>query len=184
MTRFILGLILACFSLASVAANPKVKFETDLGDIVLEVFADKAPATADNFLGYVDSGFYDGTIFHRVIPGFVVQGGGFTFDFTKKPVREPVVNESHNGLKNYYGFLSMARTSHPDSATSQFFINVNVAGNAHLDAGKNKAGYAVFAKVISGIDVVDAITREPRGAIRAFPEAPNTPVRILKARRL
>lgn len=189
------------FSLGALAANlpgkdapmpraqdaqqrPKVKLETDLGDIVVEVFEDKAPLSARNFLTYVDSGFYDGTIFHRVIPNFVVQGGGMTFDFQSKPTNPPVKNESDNGLKNYYGTLSMARTAHPDSATSQFFINVNVAGNPHLDAGKNKPGYAVFAKVVAGIDVVDAITKEPRGNIRAFPEAPNVPVRILRASRL
>lgn len=170
--------------LPALAANPKVKLETDLGVIVLEVFADKAPATAANFLSYVDDGFYNGTIFHRVIPGFVVQGGGLTFDFVNKPTREPVKNESNNGLKNHYGTLSMARTAHPDSATSQFFINVNLRGNTHLDASNNKPGYAVFAKVIEGIDVVDAITREPRGQYRAYPEAPNNPVRILKASRL
>lgn len=174
-------LLLAC---QCFAANPKVRLETDLGKITVEVFADKAPITAENFLAYVDEGFYNGTIFHRVIPGFVVQGGGFTFDFVKKPTRDPIANEANNGLKNYYGTLSMARTSDPNSATSQFFININVGGNANLDATKDKAGYAVFAKVIDGLDVVAAIAREPRGAIRAFPEAPNTPVRILKAYRL
>ncbi|UTA49297.1 peptidylprolyl isomerase [Simiduia sp. 21SJ11W-1] len=184
MLRILSTLLLLVVASTSLAANPKVRFETDLGKITLEVFEDRAPITAKNFLTYVDEGFYNGTIFHRVIPGFVVQGGGFTFDFVKKPTHEAIVNESHNGLKNYYGTLSMARTAHPDSATSQFFINVNVGGNAHLDAGKNKPGYAVFAKVIDGLDVVAAIAREPRGAIRAFPEAPNTPVRILKAYRL
>lgn len=166
------------------AANPKVKFETDLGIIVLEVFKDKAPVTAANFLTYVDEGFYDGTIFHRVIPNFVVQGGGMTFDFVSKATHDPIVNESNNGLLNNYGTLSMARTSHPDSATSQFFINVNVNGNPHLNPQKGKPGYAVFAKVIKGIDVVDSIMRQPRGQFRAYPEAPNNPIRIIKASRL
>lgn len=184
MKNIFFALTLLCFSLELSAANPQVKLETDLGSITLEVFEDKAPATAKNFLTYVDEGFYNGTIFHRVIPGFVVQGGGMTFDFISKATHDPVINESSNGLKNNYGTLSMARTSQPDSATSQFFINVNVGGNPHLDPQKGKPGYAVFAKVIQGIDVVDGITREPRGLYRAYPEAPNTPIRIIKAYRL
>lgn len=182
--RFLITLGLYLFSSLLFAANPKVELKTDLGVIVVEVFEDKAPITAKNFLDYVDAGFYDGTIFHRVIPNFVVQGGGFTFDFQRKPTRAPIKNESDNGLRNNYGTLSMARLSDPDSATSQFFINVNLRGNPHLDPQKGKPGYAVFAKVVEGIDVVDAITHEPRGKIRAFPEAPNVPVRILKATRV
>ncbi|AFU97373.1 peptidylprolyl isomerase [Simiduia agarivorans] len=182
--RNLFGIGLLLLSSLALAGNPKVKLETDMGTIVLEVFEDKAPITAQNFLDYVDSGFYDGTIFHRVIPNFVVQGGGFTFDFQRKETKAPIKNESDNGLLNNYGTLSMARLSDPNSATSQFFINVNVRGNPHLDPQKNKPGYAVFAKVVEGIDVVDAITREPRGNIRAFPEAPNVAIRILKARRL
>lgn len=184
MKKVLLSFTCLLLSLNVFAANPKVKLETDLGVIVLEVFADKAPITAANFLTYVDERFYDGTIFHRVIPGFVVQGGGLTFDFVKKETREPIANESNNGIKNHYGYLSMARVSDPNSATSQFFININVRGNTHLDGQKDKPGYAVFAKVISGLDVVAAIANEPRGQYRQQPEAPNSLVRIIKASRL
>ncbi|MDN3639467.1 peptidylprolyl isomerase [Simiduia curdlanivorans] len=184
LKKILFALALLSLTLPALAANPKVQLDTDLGVIVLEVFSDKAPITAANFLTYVDQGFYNGTIFHRVIPGFVVQGGGMTFDFVSKATRDPIANESNNGLLNNYGTLSMARTSHPDSATSQFFINVNVRGNPHLDPQKSMPGYAVFAKVIKGIDVVDAITRQPRGQFRAYPEAPNNPIRIIKASRL
>ena len=184
MKKIFCVLVLLSLALPAFAANPKVQLDTDLGVIVLEVFTDKAPVTAANFLAYVDEGFYNGTIFQRVIPGVVVQGGGMTFDFVSKATRDPIVNESSNGLLNNYGTLSMARIADPDSATSQFFINVSVRGNPHLDPQKGKPGYAVFAKVIKGIDVVDAITREPRGQFRAYPEAPNDPIRIVKASRL
>ena len=182
--RQIIATLLLTFTPLVFAANPQVKVETDLGVFVVEVFEDKAPITAANFLHYVDSGFYNGTIFHRVIPHFVVQGGGFTFDFQRKQTREPIKNESDNGLLNTYGSLSMARHSDPDSATSQFFINVNLRGNVHLDPQQDRLGYAVFAKIVKGIDVVDAIMREKTGQYKAFPEAPNVPVRILKASRL
>lgn len=162
--------------------NPTVEFRTDLGIIVLELFPKKAPITVENFLGYVDSGFYDGTIFHRVIPGFVIQGGGLTYDFQSKPTLSPIKNESDNGLKNTVGTLSMARTSNPDSATSQFFININ--NNTHLDAQGDRPGYAVFAKVIKGSDVLDKIVKEPRGLYKSHKDAPNFAVRILKATRL
>lgn len=162
-------------AVADTAPTPHVELKTDLGTITIELFADRAPATVENFLRYCRDGFYVGTIFHRVIPGFVVQGGGLTFDYTKKETREPVVNESDNGLLNLRGTLSMARLPKPDSATSQFFINLN--DNAHLDPQGNKPGYAVFGRVIDGMEVVDAITEEPLGSF--YPQAPDTPVRIL-----
>ncbi|ACR12590.1 peptidylprolyl isomerase [Teredinibacter turnerae] len=187
--RFI-GLVFAAFCVIGSAAaakkeakdNPQVVFETDLGKITIELFADEAPKTVANFLSYVDSEFYVGTIFHRVIPGFVVQGGGLTYDFKHKETKDPVVNESANGLKNLEGTLSMARVSDPDSATSQFFINV--ANNPHLDPDGDKAGYTVFGKVVEGFENVKKIEKEPRGIYRAYPEAPNYPVRVLRAYRL
>nr|WP_206019853.1 peptidylprolyl isomerase [Pseudomaricurvus alkylphenolicus] len=159
-------------------SNPVVELKTDLGPITLELFADKAPATVANFLQYCRDGFYNGTIFHRVIPGFVVQGGGLTFDFVKKETRDPVINESSNGLRNRRGTVSMARLPDPDSATSQFFINLG--NNTHLDAAKDKPGYTVFGRVTSGMNVVTDITREPQGKMRE--QAPDLPVRILKVK--
>lgn len=177
-------LLLTSFAMADDRAKGKLQVElrTDLGVIVLELFPKEAPITVDNFLTYVDKGFYDGTIFHRVIPGFVIQGGGLTYDFQKKTTLGPIKNESDNGLKNTLHTLSMARTSRPDSATSQFFINVN--DNKHLDASEGRPGYAVFAKVVKGEEVLNKIVKEPRGLYPQHPEAPNFPVRILKAKRL
>ena len=169
-------------SLVAAQQNPQVSLKTDLGTIVIELYPKEAPITVANFLEYVDSKFYDGTIFHRVIPGFVVQGGGMNFEFEGKATRDPIKNESGNGLKNDYKTLSMARTNDPDSATSQFFINLRA--NASLDAKENKPGYAVFGKVVEGMDVVEKIVAEPRGMFRAFPDAPNYAVRILSATRL
>ncbi|WP_317929308.1 peptidylprolyl isomerase [Halioxenophilus sp. WMMB6] len=160
----------------------QVELETDLGKIVIELYSDKAPVTTANFLKYVDSHFYDGTIFHRVIANFVVQGGGLRYDFTQKETNDPIVNESSNGLLNRRGTLSMARYSDPDSATSQFFINLK--DNTNLDPKANKAGYTVFGEVIQGMAVVEAIVAEPQGLYRNYPNAPNAPVRILKAKRL
>ncbi|SDJ58626.1 peptidylprolyl isomerase [Microbulbifer yueqingensis] len=162
--------------------RPQVELKTDLGTVRIELYADRAPATVENFLQYVDSGFYDGVIFHRVIPGFMAQTGGHTFDFQEKETREPVVNESDNGLQNVRGTLAMARTEEPDSATSQFYINYG--DNRRLDGSADKPGYTVFGRVIDGMEVVDRIGEEPRGLYRAFPDAPNTPVRILEARRV
>lgn len=162
--------------------NPQVTLKTDLGTIVVELYPKEAPITVANFLEYVDSKFYDGTIFHRVIPGFVVQGGGMNFEFAGKPTRDPIKNESNNGLKNEYKTLSMARTNDPDSATSQFFINLRA--NPSLDAKEGKPGYAVFGIVVEGMDVVEKIVAEPRGMFRAFPDAPNYAVRILSATRV
>jgi cyclophilin family peptidyl-prolyl cis-trans isomerase len=136
-------------------AATRVKIETSRGDIVVELDEQKAPVTCKNFLGYVADKYYDGTIFHRVIKGFMVQGGGMTADMQSKQTKPPIINEASNGLKNDRGTIAMARTSNPDSATSQFFINH--ANNVPLNAGVRDAGYAVFGKVVSGMDVVDAI---------------------------
>jgi peptidyl-prolyl cis-trans isomerase A (cyclophilin A) len=188
--RLFLTLITSClvaFCAASLAddkkspkvSNPKVVLETDMGKISIELFADKAPITVKNFLAYVDNKFYEGVIFHRVVENFVVQAGGFTYDFQPKKTLDPIKNEADNGLKNLQGTLSMARTDDPDSATSQFFINI--VDNENLDAGAGKPGYAVFGKVVEGFDVVKKIEKEPRGLYRMHPEAPNYPIRILKA---
>lgn len=128
---------------------------TNYGKIAVELFAAEAPVTVENLLAYVDEGFYDGTIFHRVIPGFVIQGGGFTADMRQKPTRPPIASEANNGLKNERGTLSMARTSDINSATSQFFVNLQ--DNAVLDHGARDHGYAVFGRVSDGMDVVDRI---------------------------
>lgn len=159
----------------SAEEKPRVTFETDLGPIVIELFPKKAPITVENFLRYSNDGFYAGTIFHRVIPGFVVQGGGLTFDFMRKETRAPIKNESDNGLKNRKGTLSMARLPDPDSATSQFFINLH--NNTHLDTKKDEPGYAVFGKIVEGMDVVIKMTVEPQG--KSKEQAPNLPIRIL-----
>ncbi|MGI1678178.1 MAG: peptidylprolyl isomerase [Cellvibrionaceae bacterium] len=158
--------------------NPIIEMKTDLGDITIVLFADKAPVTVENFLTYVKDGFFDGTIFHRIIPGFVVQGGGHTFDFTEKITRDPIINEAKNGLLNTPGTLSMARTYDPNSATSQFFINLN--HNTTLDYSENNPGYAVFGQIINGMDVVYQMVEAPRGRYRKYPEAPNEMIRIIK----
>ena len=154
-----------------------VVLETSLGNIEIEVDADKAPLSAENFLGYVDSGHYDGTVFHRVIQGFMIQGGGFDTSLAQKPTRAPIKNESGNGLTNKRGTLAMARTNDPNSATAQFFINT--VDNDFLD---KPPGYAVFGKVIGGMDVVDEIAGVKTGSKGPFPQdAPLEPVVITKA---
>lgn len=161
---------------------PRVKLTTDEGDIVLELFSEQAPVSVANFLQYVDEGYYEGTIFHRVIPGFVLQGGGLTYDFTRKPPRDPVVNESANGLSNRPMTLAMARHNDPNSATSQFYINLN--HNPGLDATEERPGYTVFGRVVDGYDTVITIVQAPKGNYKQFPDAPNVPIRILEAQRL
>ena len=162
-------------------APSKVLLKTSLGDITLELYPDKAPKSVENFLTYVKLGFYDGTVFHRVIAGFMIQGGGFTPDLRQKKTRAPVVNESKNGLSNLRGTLAMARTADPNSATAQFFINT--VDNPRLDyAGDANPGYCVFGKVVAGLDVVDKIRAVPTGAQCPFPsEVPTTTVTIEKA---
>lgn len=153
-------LIAACFISQAAIAGPKVEFKTTMGNFVVELDADKAPKTTANFLNYVKSGFYNGTIFHRVIDGFMIQGGGFTPDLVQKPTDAPVVSEANNGLKNNQYTIAMARTSDPDSATAQFFINVK--DNPGLDyPNAMGSGYTVFGKVISGSQTIDAIRKVP-----------------------
>ncbi len=180
--KFLAPCLLALSAHLSADENPRVELNTDLGIILIELYPEKAPKTVENFLQYVNSRFYDGVIFHRVIPGFVVQTGGLTFDFVKKATKAPVVNESLNGLKNKYATIAMARMQDPDSAASQFFINMR--NNPHLDAQKKTPGYTVFGKVIEGMEVAKEITELPRGLYRAHPEAPNVPVRVLTAKQL
>ena len=162
------------------AAEPRVLLKTSLGDITLELYPDKAPKSVENFLAYAKSGFYDGTVFHRVIAGFMIQGGGFTADLRQKKTRAPIAIESKNGLSNLRGSLAMARTMDPNSATAQFFINT--VDNPRLDyAGDGNPGYAVFGKVIAGMDVVDKIRAVPTGAKAPFAsDVPLTPVVIEK----
>ncbi|MBN2707149.1 MAG: peptidyl-prolyl cis-trans isomerase [Deltaproteobacteria bacterium] len=140
---------------AAAPENPKVVMETTLGTMVIELFPDKAPISVENFLKYVDSGFYNGCIFHRIVPGFVILGGGFDKDMNKKETLEPIKNEADNGLKNLRATLSMARTPQVNSATSQFFINLK--NNSALDHGSRDFGYAVFARVVEGLSVIDKI---------------------------
>ena len=154
---------------------------TNLGDITLELFADKAPVTVKNFLAYVDEGFYDGTIFHRVIPDFMVQCGGFTPDMQQKKTHAPIKNEADNGLSNEPYTLAMARTSDVNSATSQFFINL--ADNTFLDHGKRDFGYAVFGKVTQGTDVVDKIAEVKTGSKGGHKDVPLATVTINKVRK-
>ena len=165
---------------ASAEGAPKVSMKTSLGEIVLEVYPDKAPKSAENFLAYVKSGFYNGTIFHRVINGFMIQGGGYDSNMKEKPTRAPIQNEAKNGLKNRAYTLAMARTPDPHSATAQFFINVK--DNDFLNyAGPNNWGYCVFGKVTEGTDVVDAIRKVRTGTKGFHGDVPVEDVIIEKA---
>ena len=162
--------------------NPKITLETTKGKIVLQLDQKKAPITVDNFLEYVKSGHYDGTVFHRVIKGFMIQGGGFTSDMQQKPVNDPIKNEADNGLKNERGTIAMARTPNPHSATAQFFINT--VDNHFLDHKSKDMqgwGYAVFGKVIEGMEVVDTIAGVKTGTKGGHQDVPIEPVVILKA---
>jgi peptidyl-prolyl cis-trans isomerase A (cyclophilin A) len=177
----IFGCLLSGLTVLAHAENPVVRMDTSLGPIVIELYPEDAPVTVENFLRYVDEDFYVGTIFHRVIDNFVVQGGGLTYDFNRKKTHEPIINESNNGLDNELGTLSMARLTDPNSATSQFFINLK--HNESLDYDKkSKTGYAVFGKVIEGWDTVKKIEKEPRGLFRA--EAPNYAVIVENVERI
>jgi cyclophilin family peptidyl-prolyl cis-trans isomerase len=151
-------------------------FKTSKGEFTVELFADEAPVSTENFLAYVDNGHFNGTIFHRVIPGFMVQGGGMTPDMKQKATLPPIANEAKNGLKNTRGTLSMARTNDINSATSQFFINV--ADNDFLDNRPGSYGYAVFGKIASGMDVVDAIVAVKTGSKGGHQDVPVEPVVI------
>lgn len=159
-----------------------IKMTTSLGDITIELYPEEAPISVQNFIDYVESGHFDGLIFHRVIPGFVVQGGGFTPEMEQKQTRDPIKNEADNGLKNSRGTLSMARTPDPDSATSQFFVNL--VDNAFLDHTAPTAqgwGYAVFAKVVEGMDVVDAMATKQTGNQGRHSDVPVEPIVIENA---
>ncbi len=160
-------------------SHPMVTISTSLGDITVELYEDKAPISVKNFLDYVEEGFYNDTIFHRVIPGFMVQCGGMTADMSEKPNRAPIKNEADNGLGNERGTLAMARTQVVDSATSQFFINLK--DNAFLNHGGRDFGYAVFGKVVEGMDVVDKIAAVPTGNKGFHQDVPVEPVTIVSA---
>ncbi len=161
-------------------SNPQVVIHTSMGDIGLELYADKAPVSVENFIRYANSGFYDGTIFHRVISHFMIQGGGLTPDLKDKPTSEPIVNEAVNGLSNKRGTIAMARTGNPHSATSQFFINVQDNGNLdYTDQNSSRGwGYAVFGKVTSGMDVVDKIRFVETKTVPPYSDVPVEPVVI------
>lgn len=184
MKQLVAAIAFALTSAMAWAAHPTVEMKTSLGTIVIELYEDKAPKTVENFVQYVQEGFFNGTVFHRVVPGFVVQGGGFDKSDNQKPTRAPITNEAANGLKNARGTLSMARTMDPNSATSQFFINV--VDNAMLDfrdPSPRGIGYAVFGKVVSGMDTVEKIRNAPTGAGGPFPtDVPQKMVVIESAR--
>jgi peptidyl-prolyl cis-trans isomerase A (cyclophilin A) len=159
-----------------------VRFETSHGSFTIELFPKEAPITVENFLKYVDDGFFEGTIFHRIVPGFVIQGGGLTAEFDNKENRDPIQNEAKNGLKNGRGWLSMARTSDINSATSQFFVNLS--DNAFLDHGPRDYGYAVFARVTEGMETVDKIAKVKTGRRKGYQDAPMEDVIIVSAKRV
>lgn len=190
MTMMAMMLMVTISTRSEDAQNPKVLIQTTDGDITIELFADKSPITVENFLRYVDEGHYDGTVFHRVIPNFMIQGGGFTAGLEEKATHEPIVNESRNKLHNTRGTLAMARTSDPDSATAQFFINQR--SNLRLDWSPGNDGYTVFGEVIEGMQVVDIIALSDTGPAQAmttrgpsvFQDVPVKPVVITSMSRI
>ena len=189
MRRLILGLTLLLAignpPVVLAAKETHVRISTSVGDIDLVLYADKAPVTVKNFLGYVDKGTYNGTIFHRVIKGFMIQGGGFNKDLVKRATRDPIRNEADNGVKNLAGTIAMARTGVPDSATNQFFINT--ADNGFLDFKEKSIqgwGYTVFGKVINGMGVVRKIESSPTRSYGPFQNLPTTPIVIKRVQRL
>ena len=189
MNRVVLSLLLMLTGLAATfpaRADTRVALHTNIGRIVVALNEQQAPGSSANFLSYVDAGHYNGTLFHRVIAGFMIQGGGYDADYVKKPTRAPIVNEADNGLRNERGALAMARTGDPHSATAQFFINVAYNGMLNHRA-KNPSGwgYAVFGRVIEGMDVVDAIVNTPTGPGGPFHrDAPRSQIVIEQAERL
>lgn len=177
---FVLFITLA---MQAAIAAPRVEFETSAGNFIVELNQEKAPITVNNFLNYVKAGHYSGTIFHRVINGFMVQGGGFTESMQEKATRAPITLESRNGLKNVTGSIAMARTADPNSATAQFFINV--ADNGALDYPKPDGnGYAVFGKVVSGMEVIDKIRTTPTRSYGPHSNVPSTPIVIRSAKQI
>jgi peptidyl-prolyl cis-trans isomerase B (cyclophilin B) len=182
MIRHLLVILTLLAASCSLASAQQVKLATTMGDIIVEVDMQKAPVSSKNFLGYVRDGFYDGTIFHRVMDGFMIQGGGFTAAFEKKDSGDSIINEANNGLKNLRGTLAMARTGDPHSASAQFFINV--VDNAFLDHTAQTSrgwGYAVFAKVTQGMDVVDRIKAVTTGNRRGHQNVPRADIIITTA---
>lgn len=177
------GAILLAGSMGSVAfaQNPRVLIETSKGDIEVELFEKEAPVTVANFLSYVKKGHYDGTIFHRVISDFVVQGGGLTEDMKEKPTADPIENEAGNGLKNERMTLSMARTSAPHSATSQFYINLKYNRPLDRKYSQDNYGYCVFGKVVKGEDVVDQIAKVKTGRVKGSSDVPIEPITLKRA---
>lgn len=161
--------------------NPQVVIVTNHGEITLRLFLDRAPVTVENFLAYVDSGHYKGTIFHRVIPRFMIQGGGFLPDMSEKEVGPGIINESKNKLHNVRGTIAMARTNDPDSATAQFFINQRT--NLQLDWAPKRPGYTVFGEVTNGIDVVDFIASSPSQTVGPYADVPTEPILIIDIKR-
>jgi len=185
LTRLFILTTAAVVPSGALAADPQVDLRTSAGTIRIELYPAKAPKTVENFLQYVRDGHYNGTVFHRVIDGFMIQGGGFEQSFKQKPVRKPIANEAkaavNAGLKNEVGTLAMARTSDPDSATAQFFVNVN--DNAFLNWGDPKGdgvGYTVFGKVVSGMDVVTKIAKTPTGSGGPFQRDVPRPVVVIE----
>jgi peptidyl-prolyl cis-trans isomerase A (cyclophilin A) len=179
MKKLLAALLLSVSTLSF--AGPKVEFKTTMGDFVVELNPEKAPKTVENFLGYVNSGFYNGTIFHRVINNFMVQGGGFTPDMQQKPTKAPIPLESNNGLNNVVYSIAMARTNVPDSATAQFFVNV--VNNKNLDFPRPDGhGYAVFGMVIKGTETIDKIKAVSTTSKRPFSDVPSTTIVINSAK--
>ena len=189
MRTFIVSMMLILTTTLSFATEnnmsdtpSKVKLTTSLGEIIIQLNPEKAPISSANFLAYVTEGFYNGTIFHRVIPGFMAQGGGFDTDFNQKAVHDPIKNEADNGLANKRGTLAMARTNVPDSATAQFFINYkDNASLNHTSPTSSGWGYAVFGEVIEGMDIVDAMAKQPTGNRGGHQDVPKTDIIVEKA---
>jgi peptidyl-prolyl cis-trans isomerase A (cyclophilin A) len=181
MKKLLVLLSAFCLPLSALAANPQIELKTSQGAIVLELDAEKAPKTTENFLQYVKDGAYNGTIFHRVIDNFMIQGGGFDAGMKEKPTRAPIQNEAKNGLKNVAGSIAMARTRDPHSASAQFFINLK--DNGFLDyPGQDGWGYAVFGKVVQGLDVIQKIAKVATGNAGMHQNVPATPIVIESAK--
>lgn len=172
-----LGVAIAVTATSVMAANTQMQIQTSMGNIDIELFDDKAPISTQNFKNYAKANFYSGTIFHRVIPGFMIQGGGLDSRMIEKQTKAPIQNESSNGLKNDVGTLAMARTNDPNSASSQFFINV--ANNDFLNKTASNPGYAVFGKVTKGMDVVNKIVNVRASNYGMHQNVPNQPIKIL-----
>ena len=184
-SRLLLGvlpLVMSAPLAAAQPASPRVEIETTMGSIVVQLEPSRAPITVKNFLRYVSEGYYSGTIFHRVISGFMIQGGGFTEKMEQKPAHDPIPLEARGGLRNDRYTIAMARTSYPHSATSQFYINVNDNSFLNADEARDGQGYAVFGRVVKGTEVVDKISYVKTGMKRGMSDVPVQTVKILSAR--